>query len=127
MTLRQLPDFAFRSVGDYTTAMDAIHARYDAVFGPGLVTTLERLGAFSMFRSPWFSLGLLVLVISIVICTLDRTPRLWRDVRDVRVVQPEPFYDPMLPDRAAMHDVAAADVEAAIRGARLPGQDRDDR
>ena len=60
-------------------------------------TTLERLGAFAMFRSPWFSLGLLVLVISIVICTLDRTPRLWRQVRDARVVQPEPFYDPMLP------------------------------
>jgi cytochrome c biogenesis protein len=76
---------------------------------------LERLVAFAIFRSPWFSLGLLVLVISIVVCTLDRTPRLWRGVRDVRVAQPEPFFDPRLPDRAAMTGVAAADLPAVIR------------
>ncbi len=95
--------------------MDALHVRYDPMFGAGGVTSLERLGAFSMFRSPWFSLGLLVLVISIIVCTLDRTPRLWRQVHDVRVVQPEPFYDPSLPDRAAMRDVAAADLGPTIR------------
>jgi cytochrome c biogenesis protein len=116
MTLQQLPDSAFRSAGDYTAAMGAIHVRYDAVLGPGVVDVLERLGVFAIFRSPWFSLGLLILVISIVICTLDRTPRLWRGVSDVRVVQPEPFFDPILPDRAAMDGVAAADVAAAVRG-----------
>lgn len=115
MTLEQLPDSAFRSAGDYAAAMDAIQARYDLVLGTGTVDVLERLGVFAMFRSPWFSLGLLVLVISIVICTLDRTPRLWRGVSDVRVVQPEPFYDPRLPDRAAMDGVAAADVAAVVR------------
>jgi cytochrome c biogenesis protein len=115
MTLRQLPDFAFRSAGDYTAAMDEIHVLYDPTFGPGVVDVLERLGAFAIFRSPWFSLGLLVLVISIVVCTLDRTPRLWRGVRDVRVAQPEPFFDPRLPDRAAMTGVAAADLPAVIR------------
>jgi cytochrome c biogenesis protein len=116
MTLKQLPDFAFRSAGDYTAAMDALHDRYDALLGAGTVGVLERLGAFSMFRSPWFSLGLFVLVISIVVCTLNRTPRLWRGVRDVRVVQPEPYFDPRLPDRAAMRGVAAADVAGAFRG-----------
>jgi cytochrome c biogenesis protein len=115
MTIQQLPDSAFRSAGDYAAAMDGIHVRYDALLGSGAVDVLERLGVFAMFRSPWFSLGLLVLVISIVICTLDRTPRLWRGVSDVRVVQPEPFYDPMLPDRAAMDGVAAADVAAVVR------------
>jgi len=114
MTLRQLPSFAFRSVSDYSSAMDAIHARYDPVFGTGAVDALERLGAFAIFRSPWFSLGLLVLVISIIVCTLDRTPRLWRGVRDVRVVQPEPFFDPRLPDRAAMTGVVADDVTAVF-------------
>lgn len=114
MTLRQLPSFAFRSVSDYSSAMDAIHARYDPVFGTGAVDALERLGAFAIFRSPWFSLGLLVLVISIIVCTLDRTPRLWRGVRDVRVVQPEPFFDPRLPDRAAMTGVAADDLTAVF-------------
>jgi cytochrome c biogenesis protein len=114
MTLQQLPDFAFRSVGDYTMAMDRIHERYDVVIGAGAVEVLERLGAFSMFRSPWFSLGLLVLVISIVVCTLDRTPKLWRGVSDNRVAQPEPFFDPRLPDRAAMTGVSAPDVAAVF-------------
>jgi cytochrome c biogenesis protein len=128
MTLEQLPDSAFRSAGDYAAAMDAIHARYDAVLGPGTVEILERLGAFAIFRSPWFSLGLLVLVISIIVCTLDRTPRLWRGVSDVRVVQPEPFFDPRLPDRAAMDGVGAADVAAAVqrRGFRVREATADD-
>jgi cytochrome c biogenesis protein len=115
MTLKQLPDFAFRSAGDYASAMDALHARYDPTLGAAAVVVLERIGAFSMFRSPWFSLGLLVLVISIIVCTLDRTPRLWRQVHDIRVIQPEPFYDPRLPDRAAMHGVTAADLGPTIR------------
>jgi cytochrome c biogenesis protein len=115
MTLQQLPSSAFRSAGDYAQQMDVIHARYDAALGPAAVEVLERLGAFAVFRSPWFSLGLLVLVLSIVICTLDRTPRLWRGVSDVRVVQPEPFFDPRLPDRATMDGVAADDLAGVIR------------
>jgi len=115
MTIKQLPDFAFRSAGDYATAMDAIHARYDPLMGAGLVDVLERLSVFSIFRSVWFSAGLTVLVISIVVCTLDRTPRLWRGVADIRVMQPEPFFDPRLPDRAEMSDVSAAAVRRVLR------------
>jgi cytochrome c biogenesis protein len=115
MTLQQLPDFAYRSPGDYGTAIETIHVRYDPVLGPGLVNVLERLGAFGIFKSGIFGMGLVVLVISIVICTLDRTPKLWRDVSAVRVAQPEPFFDPRLPDRAAMSGVAATDVAATFR------------
>ncbi|MEO6207247.1 MAG: cytochrome c biogenesis protein ResB, partial [Candidatus Limnocylindrales bacterium] len=74
MTLRQLPGFAFRSAGDYTAAMEDIHIRYDPTIGSGVVDVFERLSLFSIFTSPWFSLALVVLVISIVVCTLDRTP-----------------------------------------------------
>ena len=115
MTIRQLPDFAFRSVSDYAAEMNRIHAIYDPLFGTAGVGALERLGVFAMFRSPWFSGALLVLVISIVVCTLDRTPRLWRGVADVRVAQPEPFFDPKLPDRAAMRDVPVDQVRTAFR------------
>jgi cytochrome c biogenesis protein len=115
MTLQQLPDFAFRSPADYATAIDAIHARYDPVLGPGVVNVLERLGAFAIFKSPIFGIALVVLVVSIVVCTLDRTPRLWRDVSAVRVVQPEPFFDPRLPDRAALTGVVAPDLARVIR------------
>ena len=114
MTLQQLPDFAYRSPGDYATAIENIHIRYDPVLGPGLVNVLERLGAFGIFKSAIFGIGLVVLVTSIVICTLDRTPKLWRDVSAVRVVQPEPFFDPRLPDRAAMSGVDGDAVGAAL-------------
>jgi cytochrome c biogenesis protein len=116
MTLQQLPDFAYRSPSDYATAIESIHIRYDPVLGPGIVNVLERLGAFGIFKSGIFGIGLVVLVTSIVICTLDRTPRLWRDVSAVRVVQPEPFFDPRLPDRALMSGVGSDDVTRVVRG-----------
>jgi len=115
MTIRQIPDFAFRSASDYATALDDIHARYDPLLGAAAVDVLERLSTFSIFRSVWFSAGLTILVISIVVCTLDRTPRLWRGVREIRVDQPEPFFDPRLPDRAAMSAVPIEGVRAALR------------
>ena len=58
MTIKQLPDFAFRSAGDYAAAIDDIHARYDPVMGAALVDVLERLSVFSIFRSAWFSAAL---------------------------------------------------------------------
>ena len=115
MTIKQLPDFAFRSATDYAAALDELHARYDPVLGTGIVDVMERLSLFAVFRSPWFSAGLVVLVVSIVVCTLDRTPKLWRGVSDVRVAQPEPYFDPRLPDRAAMSGVPAESVRTVLR------------
>jgi len=121
MTLEQMPAFARRSPGDMETAIEAVHLRYDAVFGAGLTDVLIRLGAFEVFTSPWFSLALVVLVISIVVCTLDRTPKLWRDSSQIRVVQPEPYFDQRLPDRAAMDGVTTADLRTVVgrRGFRV--------
>ena len=115
MTLAQVPDSAFRSPADYAAAIDDLRARYDPVLGPTAVSVLERFGAFAIFKSAIFGMGLVVLVVSIVVCTLDRTPRLWRDVSVVRVAQPEPFFDPKIPDRAAMTGVGAADVARIVR------------
>jgi cytochrome c biogenesis protein len=119
MTIRQLPSFAFRSAGDYANAMADLHARYDPVFGAGIVASMERLQVFHIFSSTWFTLGLILLVVSIIVCTLDRTPRLWRQSKEIRVVQPDAFYDPELPDRAAMTGVDAAAVGAALRRQRF--------
>ena len=119
MTIQQLPSFAFRSVGDYENAMADLHARYDPTLGRGIVDALERLQLFHVFTSTWFTVGLVVLVISIVVCTLDRTPRLWRQSKEIRVVQPDAFYDPELPDRAAISGVDAAAVRGALRGQRF--------
>ena len=119
MTVRQLPGFAFRSPGDYAAAMADLHARYDPVLGAAFVDLMERLQLFRVFSSTWFSIGLVILIVSIVVCTLDRTPRLWRQVSDVRVVQPDPYFDPRLPDRAALSGVSAPAVAAALRRHRF--------
>src|SRR3989304_1976095 len=48
-------------------------------------------------------------------------PRLWRGVRQVRVVQPAAFFDLRLPERAAFPAVEATDDElaSALRGRRF--------
>jgi cytochrome c biogenesis protein len=107
MTVRQLPGFAFRSAGDYATEMARLRAIYEPAIGAGVVDAMERLQLFNVFTSRWFSLGLIVLVVSIVICTLDRAPRLWRQSAEVRVVQPDAYFDPTLPDRVSIAASAA--------------------
>lgn len=120
MTVRQLPGFAFRSAGDYATAMADIHARYDGVLGTGVVNAMERLQLFHVFTSTWFSIGLIVLIVSIVICTIDRTPRLWRTSAEIRVVQPDAFFDPKLPDRVRIAPgLGEAAVAAVLRKHRF--------
>ena len=56
-------------------------------------TSFDAVGLFSVFSAPWFLLLMAVLTLSIVCCTLDRTPRLWRGASTVRIEQPEAFFD----------------------------------
>ena len=119
MTIRQLPGFAFRSPGDYASEMDKLHARYDRAFGTAVVDLMEKLQVFHIFSSTWFTAGLLLLITSIVVCTLDRTPRLWRQCADIRVFQPPPFFDPKLPDRAALTGVDVDAARAVLRRHRF--------
>ena len=102
MTVRQLPGFAFRSAGDYATEINRLRAVYEPAIGRGAVDLMERLQLFHVFTSTWFSLGLVILVASIVICTLDRTPRLWRASAFIRVAQPDAYFDPKLPERVSI-------------------------
>ncbi|HEY7826955.1 MAG TPA: cytochrome c biogenesis protein ResB, partial [Candidatus Limnocylindrales bacterium] len=115
MTVTQLPDFAFRTTADYIAQMEIIHAKYDPAIGAGAVSILERLQVFNIFTAWWFSALLVMLVISIVVCTLNRTPKLWRTSAEIRVVQPDPFYNPILPDRAAVTGMDAGSVRSALR------------
>jgi cytochrome c biogenesis protein len=112
MTVRQLPGFAFRSPGDYAIEMARLRAVYEPAVGAAGVDLLERLQLFHVFTSTWFSLGLVLLVVSIVICTLDRTPRLWRQSAFIRVRQPDAYYDPVLPERVSIAAGAGLTPEA---------------
>src|SRR5664279_2618674 len=119
MTVAQLPSFAFRTPADYIAQMEVIHAKYDPAIGAGAVAILERLQIFNIFSAWWFSTLLVLLVTSIIVCTLNRTPKLWRTSAEIRVVQPDPFYDPILPDRAVVAGVDLAAVRTALRRSHL--------
>ncbi len=119
--LPQLPSFALHDRNAYVAEMADIHRRWDPVWGSAVVDTFERLGLLRVFSAPWFVGLLVVLTVSIVVCTLDRTPKMWRGVRRVTVEQPEPFFDLRLPERARF-DAAAlapADLESVLRGRRF--------
>src|SRR6185436_16159499 len=95
---------------------------YEPVLGAGPVDLLERLQLFHVFNSTPFSIALLVLVISILICTLDRTPRLWQQSATIRVVQPDAYFDPRLPDRVSIAPgpgLTTGAVAAALRRHRF--------
>ena len=122
MTIRQLPGFAFRSAADYATEMNKLRSIYEHVFGVGVTDLFERLQFFHVFNSTPFSIALLLLVVSIVICTLDRTPRLWQQSAFIRVVQPDAYFDLRLPDRvsiAAATGLTAETVAVALRRRRF--------
>jgi cytochrome c biogenesis protein len=124
--LRQLPAFALHDPSAYGAQMAELHAVYDPLtilginVGPAMVDVFERLGFFRVFSAPWFVFLLTLLVISIIVCTLDRTPDLWRTARNVRVVQPPPFYDLRLEQRARFEQVsetaALDDLTTVLRG-----------
>jgi cytochrome c biogenesis protein len=122
--INQNDAFAVHDPATYATEMAQIHARYDPLtvlgvnVGPTMVSVFESLGLFRIFNAPWFAMLTMLLVVSIIVCTLDRTPRMWRSVHDVRVVQPVPFFDLHLNERARFTDASAlapADVAAELR------------
>jgi cytochrome c biogenesis protein len=108
MLVRQFPITAASDPARYAAEIATMHRAWDGIqpfdlpLGSFLVDTFDWVGLFSVFSSPWFLLLMSVLTISIIVCTLDRTPRLWQSVRDVRVDQPEPFFDTRLEHRAVL-------------------------
>lgn len=126
--VRQIPTFALRDPAAYATQLDEMHRIYDPVsilglnVGPGMVDAFERLGFFRVFSAPWFTFLLTLLVVSIVVCTLDRTPRLWRSVHRITPVQPPAFYDLRRPERArfdGLEHSALEELRGALRGRRF--------
>jgi cytochrome c biogenesis protein len=121
VALKQLPDYALLSASDYTLEMGKLRAIYEPTLGP-LTDLFERLGFFRIFTAPWFSALLLLLTVSIVVCTLDRLPKIRAVTARSRVEQPSAFFDASLPGRgeiALTSAIGAQQVDnAAERVAR---------
>src|SRR3954466_8583085 len=126
--LKQVPSFALHDPSAYADQMSQIHAAYDPLsilglkVGRVMVDAFDRLGLFRVFSAPWFVFLLTLLVVSITVCTLDRTPDLWRKARLVRAVQAPPFYDLRMDNRArfsAVDEAALGDLKSVLRRSRF--------
>lgn len=106
IALRQLPDYALTNASDYASEMGRLRAAYEPTLGP-LLGIFERLGFFRVFTSPWFVALLALLAVSIVVCTLDRVPKIWASTAPSRVVQPDEFFAASLPGRGTLQLTAA--------------------
>lgn len=117
--LRQFPVTRADDPARYAAELTAVRQAWqDLPAGSLLVDAFDALGLFSVFSTPWFLLLMTVLVLSIICCTLDRTPRLWRAAGHVRVVQPEAFFDRDREHRAVIvgaGEDAVGSVRAAFR------------
>lgn len=116
IALRQLPDYALQNAGDYANEMAKLRAEYEPTLGP-LVGLFERLGLFRVFTSPWFTALLVLLTVSIIVCTWDRLPKIAAATAPSRPEQPNTFFSDSLPGRGVI-DLAAALPTTAELGVR---------
>ncbi len=116
--LRQIPTAALHDPQGYAEQLAIIHGIYDPLslfginIGPAMVDVFDWLGFFRVFSAPWFVFMLTLLAVSIVVCTLDRTPGLWRAARHVKVVHGPSFYDLGLNHRARFDAVGPEAFDA---------------
>ena len=110
VALRQLPDYALLSASDYAVEMGELRALYEPTLGP-LVDVFERLGLFRIFTAPWFTAMLILLTVSITVCTLDRLPKIRAVTARSRVEQPGSFFDASLAGRGTMQLATALTAE----------------
>ena len=124
VALRQLPDYALLSASDYALEMGQLRALYEPTLGP-LVDVFERLGFFRIFTAPWFTAMLVLLTVSITVCTLDRLPKIRAVTARSRVEQPGSFFDPSLAGRGAIHlDTALTAEQSEDAATRVAQQMR---
>jgi cytochrome c biogenesis protein len=87
----------------YTAWLDSIHSKYG-----GWTPVLDKLGLFSAFTSIWFKAISVLLTTSVLACSVNRAPRLWKLAFHPRTRMSETFFT-HAPLRAAVLVPAAPD------------------
>ena len=91
-------------------------ATYARRYSPATIRLFEALGLFDMYHTPWFFALLLLLVLNLTVCTLERLPKVFRILRGVKPVL-EPGDEKRYPfaDRLRVGAGAAERAERALR------------
>jgi cytochrome c biogenesis protein len=80
LTIFLLILLAILSIIGTLIAQNATRSEYIQRYGLGLYEVLNFFNLFDMYHSWWFSMILLLLVINLVTCSLNRFPGVWRQV-----------------------------------------------
>ncbi len=72
---------------------------------PSLYSTLEKLGFMDMYHSWWFIAFLILFSANIIICSIDRLPRIWKLIRE-----------PLKPMAAEHFETAPIKREVLLKG-----------
>lgn len=110
--LAQAPAGLRGDPGAYAEWLDAIRSKYG-----GWTGLLDKLGLFSVFTSIWFRAIVALLTTSILACSVNRAPRLWKRAVHPRIRMTDAFFaHAPLRDRLVAR-VAPDDAAGAVRHA----------
>lgn len=75
---------------DYEKNIKILTKMFGGSLAPAFYNVLEKLGFMNMYHSWWFVSFLLLFAVNLIVCSLDRLPRIWKLVREpIRPLQPE--------------------------------------
>ena len=80
LTISLLILLAILSIIGTLIAQNASRLDYIQRYGPGLYEVLNFFNLFNMYHSWWFSTILLLLVINLITCSMQRFPGVWRQI-----------------------------------------------
>jgi cytochrome c biogenesis protein len=85
--LVQVPAGLATDPAAYTSWLTSIHSKYG-----GWTPVFDKLGFFAIFTSIWFKLILVLLTTSVLACSVNRAPRLWKLAFHPRTRMGETFF-----------------------------------
>lgn len=68
--------------GDPQQNLEILSRLFGDSLAPTLFTIFEKLGFMDMYRSWWFTALLILFSINLIICSVDRLPRIWRLIHE---------------------------------------------
>jgi len=108
--LAQVPDGVRGDSAAVSLWLDAQRGKY------GLFTdVIHRLGLFDVFHARWFAVSLGLLVASLIACSVNRFPSIWRSIKRPQRRVPDAYFE-QAPQRASFTTPSdAAGLEGVLR------------
>ncbi|MEO6398884.1 MAG: cytochrome c biogenesis protein ResB, partial [Tepidiformaceae bacterium] len=84
----------------------------------GLATTMDRVGLFDIFHTPWFNGLWLLIIVAVTVCTVSRFRPTWRSVQHPTRIVGDGYFERAHHSASFTHVGGAAAVDALLRQKR---------